>query len=95
MSLTSRRCRVCQDTSRRGFRAGQQVHLCKPGAEGDTRGYQGAATWSYKQPLPAGRAATILQRGRYPIEALAARIMQDKCTRCGMCAKRCPCGAIV
>ncbi|MHA1741412.1 MAG: 4Fe-4S binding protein [Candidatus Thorarchaeota archaeon] len=21
--------------------------------------------------------------------------MQDKCTRCGMCAKRCPCGAIV
>ncbi|MGQ4870620.1 MAG: hydrogenase iron-sulfur subunit [Candidatus Thorarchaeota archaeon] len=43
----------------------------------------------------AGRAAIILQRGRYPIEALAARIMQDKCTRCGTCAKRCPYGAIV
>ncbi|MHA2014590.1 MAG: 4Fe-4S binding protein, partial [Candidatus Thorarchaeota archaeon] len=69
--------------------------LCGHGAEGDTRGYQGAATWSYKQALRAGRAATILQRGRYPIEVLAARIMQDKCTRCGTCAKRCPYGAIV
>jgi heterodisulfide reductase subunit A len=42
----------------------------------------------------AGRAAIILQRGRYPIEALSARIMQDLCTRCGTCVKRCPYGAI-
>ncbi|MFX1481671.1 MAG: hydrogenase iron-sulfur subunit [Promethearchaeota archaeon] len=42
----------------------------------------------------AGRAAIILQRGRYPIEALSARIMQEKCTRCGTCEKRCPYGAI-
>ena len=42
----------------------------------------------------AGRAAIILQKGRYPIEALSARIMQDKCTRCGTCVKRCPYGAI-
>jgi heterodisulfide reductase subunit A len=43
----------------------------------------------------AGRAAIILQRGHYPIEALAARIMQDLCTRCGTCESRCPYGAIV
>ncbi len=43
----------------------------------------------------AGRAGIILQRGHYPIEALAARIMQDKCTRCGTCETRCPYGAIV
>jgi heterodisulfide reductase subunit A len=42
----------------------------------------------------AGRAAIILQKGRYPIEALSARIMQDKCSRCGTCVKRCPYGAI-
>ncbi|TET09063.1 MAG: hydrogenase iron-sulfur subunit [Candidatus Thorarchaeota archaeon] len=42
----------------------------------------------------AGRAAIILQKGRYPIEALSARIMQDKCNRCGTCVKRCPYGAI-
>jgi len=42
----------------------------------------------------AGRAAIILQKGRYPIEALSARIMQDKCNRCGTCEKRCPYGAI-
>jgi heterodisulfide reductase subunit A len=42
----------------------------------------------------AGRAAIILQRGRYPIQALSARIMQDLCNRCGTCASRCPYGAI-
>jgi len=42
----------------------------------------------------AGRAAIILQRGRYPIEALSARILQDKCNRCGTCVERCPYGAI-
>ncbi|MGY5864951.1 MAG: hydrogenase iron-sulfur subunit [Candidatus Thorarchaeota archaeon] len=42
----------------------------------------------------AGRAAIILHKGRYPIEALSARIMQDKCNRCGTCVKRCPYGAI-
>ncbi|MBY8996444.1 MAG: hydrogenase iron-sulfur subunit [Candidatus Thorarchaeota archaeon] len=42
----------------------------------------------------AGRASIILQKGRYPIEALSARIMQDKCNRCGTCVKRCPYGAI-
>jgi heterodisulfide reductase subunit A len=42
----------------------------------------------------AGRAAIILQKGRYPIEALSARIMQDLCSRCGTCATRCPYGAI-
>ena len=42
----------------------------------------------------AGRAAIILQKGRYPIEALSARIMQEKCNRCGTCVKRCPYGAI-
>ena len=43
----------------------------------------------------AGRAAIILQKGRYPIEALSAKILQDKCTRCGTCVNRCPYGAIV
>jgi len=43
----------------------------------------------------AGRAAIILQKGRYPIEALSARIMQEKCNRCGTCVNRCPYGAIV
>jgi heterodisulfide reductase subunit A len=42
----------------------------------------------------AGRAAIILQKGRYPIEALSARIMQDLCSRCGTCVSRCPYGAI-
>jgi heterodisulfide reductase subunit A len=42
----------------------------------------------------AGRAAIILQKGRYPIEALSAKILQDKCNRCGSCVKRCPYGAI-
>ncbi|MHA1481170.1 MAG: 4Fe-4S binding protein [Candidatus Thorarchaeota archaeon] len=43
----------------------------------------------------AGRAAIILGKGRYPMEALAAKIQQDLCTRCGTCVKRCPYGAIV
>ncbi|MFW9943885.1 MAG: hydrogenase iron-sulfur subunit, partial [Candidatus Sifarchaeia archaeon] len=43
----------------------------------------------------AGRAAIILQKGRYPIEALSAKIMQEKCNRCGTCVERCPYGAIV
>ncbi|MFX0053869.1 MAG: hydrogenase iron-sulfur subunit [Promethearchaeota archaeon] len=43
----------------------------------------------------AGRASIILQKGRYPIEALSAKILQDKCSRCGTCVKRCPYGAIV
>ncbi len=43
----------------------------------------------------AGRASIILQRGRYPIEALSARIQQDICSRCGTCVKRCPYGAII
>jgi heterodisulfide reductase subunit A len=43
----------------------------------------------------AGRAAIILQKGRYPIEALSAKIMQEKCNRCGTCVKRCPYGAII
>jgi len=42
----------------------------------------------------AGRAAIILQKGRYPIEALSAKIMQDLCNRCGTCVSRCPYGAI-
>ncbi|MHA2424265.1 MAG: hydrogenase iron-sulfur subunit [Candidatus Thorarchaeota archaeon] len=42
----------------------------------------------------AGRASIILQRGRFPVEALAAKIEQDKCNRCGTCIKRCPYGAI-
>ncbi len=42
----------------------------------------------------AGRASIILQKGRYPIEALSAKIMQDKCNRCGTCISRCPYGAI-
>jgi heterodisulfide reductase subunit A len=42
----------------------------------------------------AGRAAIILQKGRYPIEALSARIKQDLCSRCGTCVSRCPYGAI-
>ncbi|MFW9847498.1 MAG: hydrogenase iron-sulfur subunit [Candidatus Thorarchaeota archaeon] len=42
----------------------------------------------------AGRASIILQKGRYPVEALAAKIQQDKCSRCGTCVKRCPYGAI-
>ena len=42
----------------------------------------------------AGRAGIILQKGRYPIEALSAKIKQDLCTRCGTCASRCPYGAI-
>lgn len=43
----------------------------------------------------AGRAAIILQKGRYPLEALSAKILQDKCSRCGTCVNRCPYGAIV
>ncbi|MFW9932189.1 MAG: hydrogenase iron-sulfur subunit [Candidatus Thorarchaeota archaeon] len=42
----------------------------------------------------AGRASIILQRGRYPIEALSAKIQQDLCSRCGTCVSRCPYGAI-
>jgi heterodisulfide reductase subunit A len=42
----------------------------------------------------AGRAAIILQKGRYPIEALSAKIKQDVCSRCGTCVSRCPYGAI-
>jgi heterodisulfide reductase subunit A len=42
----------------------------------------------------AGRAAIILQKGRFPIEALSAKIMQDLCNRCGTCVTRCPYGAI-
>ncbi|MHA2263139.1 MAG: hydrogenase iron-sulfur subunit [Candidatus Thorarchaeota archaeon] len=42
----------------------------------------------------AGRASIILQKGRYPIEALSAKIMQDLCSRCGSCVERCPYGAI-
>ncbi|MGY5875854.1 MAG: hydrogenase iron-sulfur subunit, partial [Candidatus Thorarchaeota archaeon] len=42
----------------------------------------------------AGRASIILQKGRYPVEALSAKILQDICTRCGTCINRCPYGAI-
>ena len=42
----------------------------------------------------AGRAAIILQKGRFPIEALSAKILQDLCNRCGTCETRCPYGAI-
>ena len=42
----------------------------------------------------AGRAAIILHKGRFPIEALSAKIMQDICNRCGTCVTRCPYGAI-
>lgn len=42
----------------------------------------------------AGRAGIILHKGRFPIEALSAKIMQDLCDRCGTCVKRCPYGAI-
>jgi heterodisulfide reductase subunit A len=42
----------------------------------------------------AGRAGIILQKGRYPIEALSAKIQQDLCSRCGTCVSRCPYGAI-
>jgi heterodisulfide reductase subunit A len=42
----------------------------------------------------AGRAGIILQKGRYPIEALSAKILQDLCNRCGTCVSRCPYGAI-
>jgi len=42
----------------------------------------------------AGRAGIILHKGRFPIEALSAKIMQDICTRCGTCVQRCPYGAI-
>ena len=42
----------------------------------------------------AGRAAIILHKGRFPIEALSAKIKQDICSRCGTCVTRCPYGAI-
>jgi heterodisulfide reductase subunit A len=43
----------------------------------------------------ASRAGAILNAGRIQIEAITSRVDEAACTKCGVCAKVCPYGAIV
>jgi heterodisulfide reductase subunit A-like polyferredoxin len=42
----------------------------------------------------AGRALTVLSRRRISAEAATARVLEDRCTGCGLCVEVCPYGAI-
>jgi heterodisulfide reductase subunit A len=42
----------------------------------------------------ASRAGALLNAGKVTIEAITSRIDTDACTKCGVCAKICPFGAI-
>jgi len=42
----------------------------------------------------AARANVLLNSGKVPIEAITARIVEEKCTFCGLCARVCPYNAI-
>lgn len=42
----------------------------------------------------AARAARIMSPGKITVEALTSRVIEDKCTSCGICAKVCPYNAI-
>jgi heterodisulfide reductase subunit A len=43
----------------------------------------------------ASRAGALLNAGRITIEAITSRVDEVACTKCGVCAKVCPYGAIV
>ena len=43
----------------------------------------------------ASRAGALLNMGRVKIEAITSRVNAEACTKCGVCAKVCPYGAIV
>jgi heterodisulfide reductase subunit A len=42
----------------------------------------------------AGRALTVLSRQRISAEAATARVLEERCTGCGLCVEVCPYGAI-
>jgi len=42
----------------------------------------------------AARAACIMSSGKITVEAITSRVIEDKCTSCGMCARVCPYNAI-
>jgi len=42
----------------------------------------------------AARAARIMSPGKITVEAITSRVIEDKCTSCGICAKVCPYNAI-
>ncbi len=42
----------------------------------------------------AARAARIMSPGKITVEAITSRVIEDKCTSCGMCTKVCPYNAI-
>jgi heterodisulfide reductase subunit A len=43
----------------------------------------------------ASRAGALLNAGKITVEAITSRIDPEACTKCGLCAKVCPYGAIV
>jgi heterodisulfide reductase subunit A len=42
----------------------------------------------------AARAARIMSPGKITVEAITSRVIEDKCTSCGICARVCPYNAI-
>ena len=42
----------------------------------------------------AARAGRIMSPGKITVEAITSRVIEDKCTSCGICAKVCPYNAI-
>ncbi len=45
--------------------------------------------------MAASRVGALLNAGKVKIEAITCRIDEEACTKCGVCAKVCPYGAIV
>jgi heterodisulfide reductase subunit A len=42
----------------------------------------------------SSHAAILLSKDRFAVEAITAVVFEDECTKCGLCAKVCPFGAI-
>ncbi len=42
----------------------------------------------------SSRASILLGKDRFSVEAITAAVFEDACTKCGLCAKVCPFGAI-
>ncbi len=42
----------------------------------------------------SSRASILLNKGQFSVEAITAAVFEDHCSKCGLCAKVCPFGAI-